>query len=321
MESLNVTVRIRWKNPRTFLTVVCLCSLIVHTHTNMSFKAYCFTINNPNGAPFEWNEEKMQYLVYQKEQGESGTPHWQGYIQFKKSQRLSACKKLNATAHWEASRGTPQQAADYCKKEEGRLEPPVEFGSILNQGKRTDLKEFAEAIVVQKRKREEVINEFPEMMLKFGRNAEILFEAVAEHRDREHPPKVYWFWGASGTGKTRTVHEMFPDVWVAPYDINGFWNGYEQQEAILFDDFRSNRCKFSFLLQILDRYPMTVQIKGGYKKLNSPNIFITCNVCPQECYSFFEEKEEMEQLLRRITEIRAFYTHRPLENNDHNFIH
>jgi len=70
-------------------------------------RAWCFTVNNPEdvGAPQQWPYE---YLVYQLEKGESGTPHLQGYVYFKHPQRLLGLKKLDVRAHWLPAEGSPE---------------------------------------------------------------------------------------------------------------------------------------------------------------------------------------------------------------------
>ena len=50
-------------------------------------RAWCFTLNNPvRDEPVPATEDPKQwgasYLVYQLEKGESGTPHYQGYLYF-----------------------------------------------------------------------------------------------------------------------------------------------------------------------------------------------------------------------------------------------
>ena len=51
--------------------------------------------------------------------GAQSTPHLQGFAQFKVKCRLETAKNKLAVrgAHMEKSRGTAQEAADYCKKE------------------------------------------------------------------------------------------------------------------------------------------------------------------------------------------------------------
>ena len=79
-------------------------------------KRWCYTLNNPL-QPIPWNELTQEYHVYGEEVGESGTPHYQGFIVFKNLKRLNQLKEINSKAHWEISRGTNAQASDYCKKD------------------------------------------------------------------------------------------------------------------------------------------------------------------------------------------------------------
>jgi len=110
-------------------------------------------LNNPEIAPV-YDEDTMQYMVYQGEMGESGTPHYQIYIQLKRNQRMSYLRKLLPGAHWEIQQGTNEQAREYSMKDdehkEGhqsiRLEGPFEYGEFKetrgNQGSRSDLLEI-----------------------------------------------------------------------------------------------------------------------------------------------------------------------------------
>lgn len=61
--------------------------------------------------------ERVACHVFAREVGESGTPHLQGYIRFKKPCRLSWWKNTLPRLHVEARRGTEQQAWDYCLKD------------------------------------------------------------------------------------------------------------------------------------------------------------------------------------------------------------
>jgi len=94
----------------------------------MQTRDWCFTINNPEESDIAstfglWENELCTYIVYQYERGEEGTLHMQGFVQMKAKTRLLRMSRLLARAHIEArfKKSTPQQAADYCKKEEGRV--------------------------------------------------------------------------------------------------------------------------------------------------------------------------------------------------------
>ena len=124
-------------------------------------KNYCFTWNNPtvDGAVLEEklkNSERVAGYAFQLEEGESGTPHFQGYLQFKNRVRTGAAHKFfapwrMALIHSKAL--IAKKAIDYCIKEEGRLAGPWIGGTCVetgkkkgNQGKRTDLDDFAKAV-------------------------------------------------------------------------------------------------------------------------------------------------------------------------------
>lgn len=80
-------------------------------------KDWCFTINNPKAKHWDklWALD-YQYLVFQVEVGAEGTPHIQGFVQLRDKVRLTGLKKLLPKAHLEKRKGTPEEAAHYCKK-------------------------------------------------------------------------------------------------------------------------------------------------------------------------------------------------------------
>lgn len=104
---------------------------------------WIFTINNPefNFLPLQFVNED-EFVVWQLETGECGTPHLQGYLEFKEPKRLAGMKKLCQTAHWEVRNGSQQQAVDYCTKDDTRSDGPWCFGDLKAQGQRTDLEDM-----------------------------------------------------------------------------------------------------------------------------------------------------------------------------------
>lgn len=103
------------------------------THLQLTTKSrakhWCLTINNPTAADvsmFANIQELTMYTIYGEEVGSTGNQHLQCYIAFHKQTTLATLKKYFPRCHAEIARGTPQQAADYCKKD-GKY---VETGTI-----------------------------------------------------------------------------------------------------------------------------------------------------------------------------------------------
>lgn len=250
----------------------------------MSAKSWVFTINNYSERDIEWLKSlDVSALTVGKEVGESGTPHLQGFVTWKRTYRLSALKKLHAEAHWEIARAS--DAANYCRKGE------VVIDICNKQGKRTDIEATYEAA-----KAGHTLEQFLEN--KPNLQCIRIFEIAKKNYqvDRRFKPEVTWIWGKTGAGKTRSVVEKEPDLWISGKNLR-WWDGYENQEAVLFDDFRGDFCTFHELLRILDRYPYNVEVKGGHRKFNSKRIYITSCYPPTAIYN---TREDIAQLLRRI---------------------
>ena len=102
-------------------------------------KNWCFTINNPV-ADVAFDETCMQYLHYQKEKGENGTEHFQGFVIFLNKKTLGGVKKfIGNEAHLEKMKGTAKQNVEYCSKVLTRIDGPFIFGKLTSEGSRTDL--------------------------------------------------------------------------------------------------------------------------------------------------------------------------------------
>lgn len=137
-------------------------------------KNWCFTLNNWTDVEYDLivhtvsNPQFVKYAVIAKEVGESGTPHLQGYVQFTIRKTLATVRALFGTrGHYEVAKGTPSQAADYCKK----TPEFTEWGEVppKSQGKRTDW-ERLETYVQEhggRPGRRELFQQFPALMARY----------------------------------------------------------------------------------------------------------------------------------------------------------
>jgi hypothetical protein len=109
------------------------------------------------------------------------------------------------------------------------------------------------------------------------------------------------YWGRTGAGKTRAVFDNVPspeDIYVHP---GGQWfDGYDGQPIVLFDDFGGSEFKLTYFLKLLDRYPMQVPIKGGFVSWIPKEVYITSNRNPLEWYPN-AHGEHVNAMFRRFT--------------------
>jgi len=87
---------------------------------NKRNRRYCFTVNNYTVEIREALIKSFENLncewIFQEETGDTGTPHLQGFVQFKTQKVFSTLKNLCRTAHWEVTRATTKLAVAYCMK-------------------------------------------------------------------------------------------------------------------------------------------------------------------------------------------------------------
>lgn len=259
---------------------------------NRPSKTWDFTINNYTEADIAFIQNlDVSRIVASKEVGESGTPHIQGKVTFKRAYRFTALKKLHPGAHWERSLVTND--FNYCKKIDSEI---IRNENNAKQGKRTDLEKVVEEI-----KKKEFDHFCPEY-IKYHGGIDKLENEIFENNIRSDPPTVIWLYGETGVGKTKFVFENHEpkDIYSKDMSNGKWWDGYKQQKVVLFDDMRKDTFKFHELLRILDRYPLRVEKKGSSIQFNSPNIYITSCFSPDELY---ETREDLNQLKRRISKV------------------
>ncbi|AUM61795.1 Rep [uncultured virus] len=285
--------------------------------TGKPSRAYCFTVNNPvfvaghkDAIPF--NGDVMYYLVYQLEEGKSGTRHYQGYVEFKKAMRITAVHKLPGfgRAHFVVRKGTPQQASDYCKKTDGRLEGPWEHGKLSEgNGKKRTLADAIDKMDCGVTMTE-LAHTHANVIVCHGKGL-LLLEALRKNVKRTWNCKVTVMYGAAGTGKSYAAQKLFPSAYhMPPVSTNGqpWFDGYQHSDGnIIINDFYG-KIPMNYMLNLLDQYPMQLAVKGGFTPLLAKNIIITSNKSPELWYQehYLKHPEHKEAFDRRIHSILFF---------------
>lgn len=263
-------------------------------------RGWSITINNPTQADVnnligDPAKPDFQYLIFQFERGENGTLHIQGFIYYK-SQRVWPKKKF-PNAHIEPAKSIKALIA-YCSKEESRVDGPYEYGEKPEQGKRTDLEDLAKLVMDPNVSMTKFAEDHPAEYVKYHRGLQALRTQVA--KPRTTAPKVYWFWGTSGAGKTRAARALAsnPDSYYIK-DASPWWDKYANEEVIIIDDFDEAKFPYRELLRLLDFCKFQGQIKGGYTEITSPIIAITCEYPPNHLWT----DNAYVQIERRLDEI------------------
>nr|QXP07808.1 MAG: replication associated protein [Arizlama virus] len=258
-------------------------------------RGFCFTVNNYTEAT-KINLETLEgisYIVCGCEVGESGTPHIQGYVHFETPKTLKYVRG-RIPGHIEVRRGSVEQAVNYCKKtgnftEKGEIpKGPGKaskdiYGEILRRAKLGETKWIEDnypKVWIHQSHRLKSFRETPTVIL----------DAIVHE----------WWYGPTGTGKSRTVWELYPNHYQK--ELNKWWCGYENEEVVVIEEWSpKNECTGSQLKIWADRYPFTGQIKGGsLKKIRPLKIIVLSNYSIDDC--FIDHRDSL-PLKRRFTQL------------------
>lgn len=271
------------------------------------FRAWCFTINNP--ATNELTQLDIErYCIWQREKGEEGTEHLQGYIELTKPSRLSAMKKWLTTAHFEARKGTAQQAADYCRKDDSRIDGPWERGEFGgHQGKRLDLEDVKKLVAEGATKRD-IYDQCSEAAAKYPRFVDALLTWRCEEAAEKiltltpkypwqqmtldvcdgdvDPRAIYWVHdGVGNHGKTYTAKHLV-DAYGAYYTNGGkavdLAYAYNGQPVVVFDYVRDSKdyVGYGVIEQLKNGILMSTKYESQIKRFKVPHVFVFANFAP-----------------------------------------
>lgn len=264
-------------------------------------RGWCFTVNNYTDAHIEQLRAlDVEYLVFGREVAPStGTQHLQCYVYFKSARTFAQIKKLLPEGvHIEKANGDAAANFTYCSKE-GNFE---ERGTRPSQGKRTDVDKIRD-LVKAGATIQQIADVAPSYQaLKFGQT----LLAIAPNTKLRLDLRVKWFYGPTGTHKTRTAYEeatAIGDTWISSRNLK-WWDGYTGQPCVIIDDMRGDFCTFHEMLRILDIYPLRLEFKGGSVAAAYTHVWITSALPPTALWQTVEDKG---QLLRRIHEIREMH--------------
>ncbi len=241
----------------------------------------------------------------------SGRLHLQGYIELSRPMRMPQALRLfePAAPHLEPRRGTREQAREYCRKQDTRVDGPWEHGEWGHggAGQRTDLSAL-KASIDSGSTDAELWEEHFGHMLRNHRGIDRYRLVRGAHVPARTSVAVHVFYGPTGTGKShRAFAEAGPDAYALAYTSGTTWfDGYSGSDSLVLDEFYGG-IPHSFLLRILDKYPLQVPIKGGFVQAAWTQVFITSNQHPKDWYDK-AKIPDTGPLFRRLTDVTRMDT-------------
>jgi len=263
-------------------------------------RCFPFTINNYTEDDIKSIEalqtHNVKYYIYAKETGESGTPHLQCFVQFVNPRSLKSVSKLLPRAHIEVMEREAHHNVAYCRKENDFIEYGVAPISPVAKGDK-EKQRYQQAWDIAKRG-----GDFEEI------DADIrlryLHTLKKIRSDYQLAPvsidvlDFRWYYGETGTGKTRSALEEFPQAYRK--NTNRWWDGYgdDNTRAVIIDEWSP---EVSMLAQLLkkwaDHHAFSAETKGGTICIRPTTIIVTSNYSMEEC---FPDAQNLAPLSRRF---------------------
>ncbi len=260
----------------------------------MRSRGYVFTVNNYLDSDIKnLDSLNCRYLVYGKEVGENLTPHLQGFILFKSQISRASISKKIPRAYLDEQKGTNEEAILYCKKEgnfKERGEPPISKKKQGDLGKRT----YEEAWSLAKEGKIEDIH--PGLKIRYWRTLCSIEEFYCPKPKTLSTLDHQWYYGNTGTGKSRKAREENPDAYIK--SPNKWWDDYQGEDTVIIEEWSPvHQVLASHLKTWCDHYAFRAERKGGSMLIRPKKIIITSNYSIPEC---FELSQDSQPILRRF---------------------
>lgn len=270
------------------------------------YRRIVFTLNNP----VDWldlSNSTIRYGIYQYEKGESGTPHYQGYLEFNKRLSLKGIKNLlgSNTMHIEGAFGSQSDCINYCSKTDTRISGPFEYGHRSTQSETQSNIPYIQS----KRTISELYNDpqIESLMMKCPRWAESVFHSK--------PLEEVWYytlkqWQIQLLERLATEPDDRTIIWIIDKDggngkswisnlIERNFGGkelqcghkeigyyYEYEWIALFDIPRNQSdeyIQYEVMEKLKDGKIFNMKYHSHMKRFKSPHVVVLANRAPDIC--------------------------------------
>jgi len=261
-------------------------------------KGYCLTINNPtDGYEDLFDNPKFEYAIFGRETAPTtGTRHLQAYVYYQRKVVASKVMAMFPGAHITQANGTPKANRAYCSKG-GDFK---EFGTLpktaAQAGGDATSEKWAKAKAQAKSGDLDAID--PQIYICYYNT---LRRIKGDNSSKVQSLEVLtneWHYGPTGTGKSRTVREKYPDAFIK--DANKWWDGYNNEDVVIIEDVDIyDRALGRFFKLWGDHYSFPAESKcQGKIDIRPKKIIVTSNYHPSEIW---EDNKTYDPILRRFS--------------------
>lgn len=267
--------------------------------TSSQAKAWVFTLNNFTEEEKNHliNEEDSRYMVFGNEISPStGTPHLQGYVVFAQNWRFSRVKKFIPRAWIAIAKADADCNYKYCTKGGDFEEHGERPMSKKAQGK-AEKRRWEEAWECAMNDDMEGIDADIRIRC-YNTLKKIKKDLSMNTKKPDTTEQNFWYWGKSGTGKSRKARTDFPDCFLK--SCNKWWDGYVpgSRATVLIEDFDKRHDILIHKMKIwCDRYDFPAEVKGSTMRIRPERIIVTSNYHPSQIWT---EEQDLEPILRRF---------------------
>lgn len=249
----------------------------------------CFTLNNWTDAEVEAVKDKIRTLcakgVFQKEVGDQGTPHLQGFFVFKKKSRPIGAFGI-PRIHFEKCRGNEVQNITYCTKSEGRAEGTTPWFFNCRAARALQKVTY-------------------ERLRSWQKGIADKYQDYAEEFSRS----VDWYWEPDGAKGKTVLAKYFVDekgaicIGGKGHDIRFAIAEYvkangQGPDIVVINLVReqAQHCSYTAIEQIKDGLFFSGKYEGGMVRFNTPHVIVFANFEP--------DREKLSEDRWNITRLR-----------------
>lgn len=237
-----------------------------NTKLRQRARSYCFTLNNYTQNEIDTiityvNSLKSEYFIG-KEVGSNGTPHLQGFLNFKNAISFNSLKKIIPRAHIEKCKGNKIENLNYCGKDNDVLTNIIRKKVVpMPEVVTISLNEWQTKVInLLDKPDKRTINWIVDEEGNKGKTT--LCKYILEQYEN-----VIYFTGGKSSDIASQIILCEYDPFIALFDFTRSKDGYISYEAIE---------------SVKNGIINTPKYKGGFKIFNNPHVFIFSNFKPDE---------------------------------------